>query len=124
MLPPAGMGDMPSFCPGEGRVVPPTGFRPVDISHAEKRMAGLNLFGGGRANGLFPASLDDRANDRSEHIADAPPRAVGLVEVVTAADEVSDLHDPKVRHGAVACLKTRWGNELTPQIGVLARVTA
>lgn len=97
MLPPAGMGDMPSFCPGEGRVVPPTGFRPVDISHAEKRMAGLYSLGGGRANGLIPASLDDRANDLIEHIADAPTRAVGVVEVVTATDEVSVLHAPSIR---------------------------
>lgn len=98
MLPPAGMGlHMPSLCPVEGCVVPPAGFMPGHRDRAEERKCRqLFIVGGGRANGLAPASGQDRANDLSQYLADGLPRPVG-VEVVVCVYEASDLHAPSIR---------------------------
>lgn len=95
---PAGMVDMPSLVPGEGRVVPPTGFMPAHRTyHAEERQAGfLFLVEGGRANGPLLVCGQDRANDPGQYLADAPKAGLG-VEVVAAVGEVSTLHAPSIR---------------------------
>lgn len=99
MLPPAGMGlNMPSLCPVEGRVVPPSDAPSAYDHHAEERQARhLFLVEGGRANGLVLVTVgQDRANDRGHDIAYGLPRPVG-VEVVTALNEATDLHAPSIR---------------------------
>jgi hypothetical protein len=99
MLPPAGMGlNMPSLCPVEGRVVPPSDAPSAYDHHAEERQAGNSfLVEGGRANGLVLVTIgQDRANDRGHDIAYGLPRPVG-VEVVTLTDETLDLHAPSIR---------------------------
>lgn len=60
-------------------------------------MAGTSfVVEGGRANGLAPASGQDRANDLSQYLADLPERAVG-VEVVVSVREAHRLHAPSIR---------------------------
>lgn len=51
------------------------------------------------------------------------PGPIG-VEVIISASEASHLHDQKVRHGAVACLNGRRGNELALKRLTLARMAA
>lgn len=103
---PAGMVDMPSLVPGEGRVVPPTGFMPGHRTcHAQERKAGLFfLVEGGRANGPLLVCGQDRANDPGQYLADAPKAGLG-VEVV-AVNEVVVSHAPKMREECPACRKT------------------
>lgn len=109
MLPPAGMGlNMPSLCPVEGRVVPPSDAPSAYDHHAEERQAGNSfLVEGGRANGPVLVTVgQDRANDRGHDIAYAPERAVG-VEVVTLTDEALDLHAPSIRMETTKCLVSK-----------------
>ncbi len=106
---PAGMVDMPSLVPGEGRVVPPTGFMPAHRTyHAQERQAGfLFLVEGGRANGPLLALGQDRANDPGQYLADAPKAGLGVEVVAVCGSEALTLHAPSIRMESDQCLVIR-----------------